>query len=440
MIATTYGPLFWLNTGQSYLLLIFATYKLIHHLLTTTDSNLYRSQINLMLLGLAAPWLANFITLAGLSPFDHLDLTPFAFTLTGLALGIGLFRYKLLDVTPVARHLLVQQLPEGVMVLDSRLRIVDINPALRRLIPGLPNEPHGRSLEEIFSHRPDLLTQFWATEDSKFEAELANTSYAVHLTMLRSNTQQLGGKLAVFIDISKQKEAEAYLRTARSAAESAQEQAAAAEAMAKATAQAKDNFLTTMSHEIRTPINAIVGTGQLLRDTPLTSEQKELLNTIQHSSDELLGIINNILDYSLLEAGNLSLSLRPFSLTACINSVFQSLEPTAQQKNLSLTQKIQSDLPEFFDGDPVRLRQILFNLLHNSIKFSEEGAITLEVTGVETAVDLFQLQFPSSTRESGSLRPNWTNFSNPSTKSITLSPAHKAAWDWAWPFPTVYVG
>jgi PAS domain-containing protein len=118
--------------------------------------------------------------------------------LTGLALGVGLFRYKLLDVTPVARHLLVQQLPEGVMVLDPRLRIVDINPALRRLLPRLPQQPLGRSLTEIFADQPEFLSQFSATEDSKFEVTLTGASYAVHLTMLRSDTQQLGGKLGCF--------------------------------------------------------------------------------------------------------------------------------------------------------------------------------------------------------------------------------------------------
>ena len=220
---------------------------------------------------------------------------------------------------------------------------------------------------------------------------------------LRDDAGQIIGYVGISRDVTEQKRYEMELARSKEDLENtnaelekailrANEMAVEAEA----ANVAKSQFLANMSHEIRTPMNGVIGITGLLLDTELTAEQRDYAERIAGSGESLLSIINDILDYSKIEAGKMELEIVDFDLTSTVEEISDLLAMRAQGKGLEYVCNIHPDMPSLLHGDPGRLRQVLVNLIGNAIKFTQEGEVRLDVRSERTENDIAVVRFAVS--------------------------------------------
>ena len=200
----------------------------------------------------------------------------------------------------------------------------------------------------------------------------------------------LKGKVRVFLDLYLQRKRLDFLLAEM---EDANLNLKIAKDKAEEATRTKSMFLANMSHEIRTPLNGVIGLSKLLQKTELNYEQQELLNIITTSGENLLMIINDILDFSKIESGQIKLETIDFNLETLIQNIFKLLQFKTTEKGIDLNYHISDDVPKCFCGDPLRINQIIMNLVNNAIKFTHKGKVELKVSMFGQDKETYRLLF-----------------------------------------------
>lgn len=283
-----------------------------------------------------------------------------------------------------SNHLLneiLEAMSEGIMVTSGEKNaggnsILRTNPAYRALFDlhedDVPPKMLIRDFLKLLEKRGQevqVLEKFETVEEAidSGQPTLMRLSGSKKIFNATASKRPSGGLVIMHSDVSDLHERNQALEKARDAAEVAN--------------KAKSNFLATMSHEIRTPMNGIVGMSELLADTSMSTEQEEYVETIRSSALALTGLISDILDFSKIEAGRMTILPASFDLHQLLQEVTDLMTAIARDKNIELRLEMSEEVPRRGVTDALRLRQILLNLLGNALKFTEDGNVTLRVTG-----------------------------------------------------------
>ncbi|MGB5836152.1 MAG: response regulator [Albidovulum sp.] len=276
----------------------------------------------------------------------------------------------------------IETIQDGFAIFDSDLQLISANRAYLDLFKGRAEVQLGTDYHTILQILSSTgLVEFEREEAADWmhrmterlgrdvlEPEVIRLADGRHIRLL-DRRGELGDLVSMALDISEAMQRECDLQEARINADAAN--------------RAKSAFLANMSHEIRTPMNGVVGMADLLCDSDLPDEQKLFAETIKSSGEALLTIINDVLDYSKIEAQKLRLYPEPFDLERCLHEVMLLLQSRAREKGIKLVVDFDLFLPTRFLGDPGRIRQILTNLIGNAVKFTAEGHVVARVVGLE---------------------------------------------------------
>ncbi len=287
---------------------------------------------------------------------------------------------------------IIDNVPDLIYVKDRAGRFVTANAALLSLLQLESADELIGKTDYDFS-QPELACNYVADDQfvmrnrepllDREESHVSEVGEALWLLTTKvplvNNDDEVIGVVGIGHDITERKKADQEILAAKEVADRAN--------------RAKSDFLANMSHEIRTPMNAIIGMTDLVLDTKLDSTQRNFLSMVKESGEVLMSVINDILDFSKIEAGKLDLEQRAFDVRENLGDTMKTLGLRAHTKDLELAFRVDPSVPRFVVGDAVRLRQVLVNLVGNSVKFTEHGEVVVEVTPIPSADDEVVLQF-----------------------------------------------
>jgi PAS domain S-box-containing protein len=389
-----YGPWFWVTVVYSYLLLLYGTLVLGRALYRHPPP--FRQQSIALLVGATIPWVGNAVYLARLIPVPGLDITPLAFTASGLLCVWGLFRYRMFDLVPTARDLVIENMRDAVLVLDRHHRVMDVNPAAAQLIGCPPAQLIGTPIQEIVPDRPDLFAACTAAEEASAEIAYSQRGdprhFELRVSPIHDRQGRYHGQLLVLHDITTRKRVAVELEHAKEQAETAN--------------RAKSTLLATMSHELRQPLTTIVGYCSLLQLQIQPLDRADLSTGIERvmaASKHLHTLLSNSLDFAKIEAGAMQLYPETFVVSTLVAELQHLIHPLIEQHANRLEIFCAPDIGTFY-ADLTKVRQVLFNLLSNATKFTEHGTITLAVTRT-TRAKCSVLHGASARNEDHSMQP-----------------------------------
>lgn len=376
-----HGLVFYLIVAYAYLMMFAGSVLLVVSF--ARSNTLYQRQSVIILLAASAPWIGNALYISGFSPFPELDLTPFAFAITGIAFSWGLFRFRLLDVVPVVRSLMIESMRDAMMVFDSYDRLLDLNLSAQQLIESSNLEMLPKS-EKIVKRHADLIGKtgreaipFWdqiegclhdvgVCGDLVIARDVQPAIFEVFKTNIFDRQHKKAGILLVLRDVSQNRRVETDLSAARLEADN--------------SSREKSAFLAKMGQELRTPLNEIVQNASLLLESARVRNDTDSiaqLNSIQNAAEQSLMLITDVLDYTRLDSREMRFSLETFDVRQMALEAAAHAREAMEKNGNRLEVEVAS--VGTMRADRLKVQQILANLLDNAARFTQNGRVCLEV-------------------------------------------------------------
>ncbi|WP_370575270.1 histidine kinase N-terminal 7TM domain-containing protein [Methanomethylovorans sp.] len=397
-----HGTWYWVQQSYSITCILLSNAILLNMWLEASSA--FRKQITIIIIGGLVPFFVLLIYLFGIISWG-LDPTPFSFTISEFLIFVGLTRYGLFDLAPLARSFLFENVPEGVVVFDECSRIMDYNnPAVVYL--GIQSKDIGKQASEVLNSWPELF-DLGLEQNSRGNIEVKRKAgekvlwFNIDLLPLYDEHNDKRGQMICMSNITERKQAEEELVKTNLRLEEAIAHANDMADQAERANNAKSEFLASMSHELRTPLNGVIGFSDLLMQTDLTDSQSQYVKTVYTSANSLLDLINDVLDFSKIEAGKLELYPERTDLIELSEQITDIVKYKAHEKHLELLLNISPDLPRYVVADRLRLRQVLINLLGNAIKFTEMGEVEMKIVASQSADKPNRTNFTFSVRDTG---------------------------------------
>jgi PAS domain S-box-containing protein len=356
MLVYGHGIGVWVNVVYSYSLLLLGTVWLVQA--TLRSPRLYRRQAGSLLAGAAIPWVANALYVAGQLPLPGLDPTPIAFTLTGLMMVWGLFRFHMLDIVPVAHDILVENLADSVLVLDARNRVVYINPAARQLVKCDAASAVGQPVETVLEEWPDLAARCQDTLAAQAEIEVdraqARQWLELRVSPLYDQRGWLTGRLIVLRDITARKQNEEALQQYARELEAGNAEL--------------DAFAHTVAHDLKNPISVIVGYSTLLEthlETTSLAEVAAMLRRITQTGYKATSIIDALLLLASVHRME-DVDAEPFDMAVVVAEALSRLRALITEREAEIAS------PEHWPlavGYAPWVEEVWVNYLSNALKY-----------------------------------------------------------------------
>ena len=354
----TGGPLYYVQTALNLFYAVAGLYYITRAVIRE-KAPVAKKRYMIMLIAIftvATSYVVYFFKLIDLA--KKFDVMIFGFAISNALMLVAIIKYKMLDARAAARNYVVDELSEGIIVVDAGERISYYNKPAQRLFPVLANKGF------IAEHSGDVVKAIREATDKGTPIRMNDRIYTPKANPLIEDGVSVGTLYALGDDTEQYRYMN-ELRKQRQIADNANE--------------AKSHFLANMSHEIRTPINAILGMDEMILRTSREKEVVEFAEDIQASGRTLLALINDILDFSKVEEGKLEIIPVSYEPGVMVNDLVNMVRERAKEKGLAVKIEFNRSIPRLLKGDEIRIKQCALNLLTNAVKYTKEGSVSLKV-------------------------------------------------------------
>ncbi len=328
--------------------------------------SVYRKQNAIIVLGTLIPWIFNIIYLMGYRPMKHLDLTPYAFIMTSMLIGIGLIRFKLFDVIPIARDKVVEEMQDGILVLDSKNRIIDLNAKMKEIINKNYTKKIllGNSFESYFDSEKELLKLIKEQTNYEYELSINNKTFDIKLSPLLDNGTSFNGVILLFREVSDRKAVENKLMQQTEEL--------------LITNELKNKLFSIVSHDLRNPILSLNEIVNLFNEGVITDDEiKSYMPLISKNIKNTSALLENLLHWSRSQLKGERIQNNNFNLRIAALLQVSILEPLANEKKIKIENTIDETQVVFADRDMIEL--VFRNLISNAVKYCNNGG-TISIT------------------------------------------------------------